>query len=237
MEQSQGRPLESSRIPRPSRLPVRRDVTGTPVRSTGFDAVAPKGFLPTTRQAIQIDCDATKEGGNTKHEPVQTDQTVGLLDDVAEGQLSSSRAPSTRRRPRPSLSDRTAETLARIPSSTSPRRRRSSFFQTDGPMVSPRRPATSMARARPSTSMGLRPPLPDRWSSKKSYSPEKQRLAPTAGNSIPPRTPTKATAGTYLPHSLPPPRPRLTDAVQLTPSRPKLSLTSLRSNNHKPEFG
>ncbi|KAL8931614.1 MAG: hypothetical protein Q9211_006837 [Gyalolechia sp. 1 TL-2023] len=61
------------------------------------------------------------------------------------------------RKPRPSLSDRAAETLSQIPPSPSPRRRQSGFFPTDSPAI---RPPSSFGRSRPVTSTGFYPPLP-----------------------------------------------------------------------------
>ncbi|KAL8668601.1 MAG: hypothetical protein Q9168_006778 [Polycauliona sp. 1 TL-2023] len=61
------------------------------------------------------------------------------------------------RGPRPSLSDRAAQSLAHIPPSPSPRRRQSGFFPSDSPAV---RPPSSLGRIRPATSVGFHPPMP-----------------------------------------------------------------------------
>ena len=90
---------------------------------------------------------------------------------------------------------------------------------------------------RPHASMGVPPPLPDRFSSLRPSSPEKRQLAPTTGNQIPQRTPTKSDMGSYVPRSLPHPRASLSGAVELTPSRPKPLLPNLHSNDLKPAFG
>ena len=49
------------------------------------------------------------------------------------------------RRSRPSLSERTIETISQIPPSPSPRRRKSSFYSTESPMRPPSRPASAMS--------------------------------------------------------------------------------------------
>lgn len=52
--------------------------------------------------------------------------------------------PLNRKKPRPSLSDRTIETLSQIPPTPSPSRRKSSFFTNESPMRPPSRPASAM---------------------------------------------------------------------------------------------
>ncbi|KAI9673467.1 MAG: hypothetical protein M1817_002929 [Caeruleum heppii] len=73
-----------------------------------------------------------------------------------EKKLDETPKPKMARKPRPSLSDRTLETLAQLPPSPSPRRRRSSFFYTESPM----RPASAIGqRTRPGSQLGHRPPV------------------------------------------------------------------------------
>ncbi|EER44764.1 leucine rich repeat domain-containing protein [Histoplasma capsulatum H143] len=50
---------------------------------------------------------------------------------------------------RPSLSDRTIETIAQIPSSPSPSKRKSTFFSPESPMASPSRPSSSLNNHHP----------------------------------------------------------------------------------------
>lgn len=52
--------------------------------------------------------------------------------------------PLNRKKPRPSLSDRTVETLAQIPPTPSPSKKKSSFFTNESPMAPPSRPASAM---------------------------------------------------------------------------------------------
>ena len=73
------------------------------------------------------------------------------------------------RKPRPSLSDRTLETLSQIPPSPSPRRRQSGFFTNESPMRPPSRTAAAPNHSRPGSRTGYsintipgsqRPPSP-----------------------------------------------------------------------------
>lgn len=60
-------------------------------------------------------------------------------------------AKPTKRKPRPSLSERTVETLSQISPAPSPTRRRSSTIKSNGSMGPPARPASAMRNRRPST--------------------------------------------------------------------------------------
>lgn len=84
--------------------------------------------------------------------------TTGSRTDATE-----SRPETPRQKRKPSLSDRTIETLSQIPPSPSTNRRRSSFYNADtvSPMLPPLRPASAMSnvRARP-LSPTKRPPVP-----------------------------------------------------------------------------
>ncbi|KAI9820206.1 MAG: hypothetical protein M1827_005828 [Pycnora praestabilis] len=59
------------------------------------------------------------------------------------------------RKSRPSISERTIETLSQIPPSPSPRRRQSSFYSSESPMRPPSRAASAMGNgSRPGSSIG-----------------------------------------------------------------------------------
>lgn len=75
-------------------------------------------------------------------------ETTEALSDAANLQPE---PPKERRKPRPSLSDRTVETLSQIPPSPLSNRQKSSFFNTDmaSPMRPPLRPASAMSKNRP----------------------------------------------------------------------------------------
>ena len=73
------------------------------------------------------------------------------------------------RKPRPSLSDRTIETLSQIPPSPSPYRKKSRFFTDGSPMQPPSRPASALNHSRSNSRVGTslsatynngRPPSP-----------------------------------------------------------------------------
>ncbi|KZM21982.1 uncharacterized protein EKO05_0005048 [Ascochyta rabiei] len=131
----------------------------------------------------------------TPSQPLRTpsasrdDDVLGRLDGFRSASRASSRADSrprfhessaspedlpdahpedvAERKPRPSLSDRTIESLSHLPSSPASgkaRRRRSSFFGQDNPMPPPLRPASAMSNkssgSRPTTSDGPAHRLP-----------------------------------------------------------------------------
>lgn len=63
--------------------------------------------------------------------------------------------PGIKRKPRPSLSDRTFETLSQIPPSPSPQRRKSVFFTNESPMRPSSRPTSVINISRPGSRTGL----------------------------------------------------------------------------------
>ena len=108
---------------------------------------------------------------------------------------------TTRRRPRPSLSDRTIETLSQIPPSPSPRRK-SGFFAVQSPERNPSRPSSSMSRPRPSTSHGYRTNLPSM--APRSTSPVKSPTKAIPSMIVTPSKsqPSRRAASSYVPKSL-----------------------------------
>ncbi|MCJ1392011.1 hypothetical protein MMC18_004878 [Xylographa bjoerkii] len=106
----------------------------------------------------------------------------------------------TARRSRPSLSDRTVETLSQIPPSPSPRRRQSGFFTNESPMQPPSRAASAITYSRPSSRASLSN-VPVRPVGRPE-SPTKQQGVSKIG--IPPTssTPNRRAVSTYLPRSL-----------------------------------
>lgn len=87
--------------------------------------------------------------------------------------------PIEKRKPRPSLTERTIETLSGVPASPSPTRRRGSVASTDRNMGPPTRPASSMRSSRPATP-GSRPSSPV----KQAFKPP-GRVSPTKEHSFP----------------------------------------------------
>jgi len=134
------------------------------------------------------------------------------LQDGADTQGESETAlPTAHRRPRPSLSDRTIETLSQIPPSPSPRRRQSNAFTQDVPDGMLLRAGSSLSRSRPSTSHGYHVPLP----SSRPASPIKPQRKTPAPNV----TPTRRSVSSYAPISVPPPQKRPNLPSSTTPSK------------------
>ena len=86
-------------------------------------------------------------------------ETAEAIHGTGEASLNVTSQPVTvvkkLRKPRPSLSDRTVETLSQVPPSPSPNRRQSGFFGGQSPMRPPPRPASAMNHARPNSRVGL----------------------------------------------------------------------------------
>ncbi|CRG92764.1 hypothetical protein PISL3812_09831 [Talaromyces islandicus] len=121
--------------PSPSRERLQADsgVDIRRLRRPSTEALNRKSSLPYTgrRESVQA-LQSFTEGSES---PVDTDnEPWGIDDDSSETQTSS----------RPSLSDRTIETLSRITPSPSPRSRKTSFFSPDSLMGPPPRPASSL---------------------------------------------------------------------------------------------
>ena len=89
-------------------------------------------------------CETDERGLATKTDPTPTQPET----------------PRAKRKPRPSLSDRTVETLSQIPPSPSSARRKSSFFnmESTSPMRPPLRPASAMGASRSRPSSPTKPP-------------------------------------------------------------------------------
>lgn len=134
------------------------------------------------------------------------------LQDGADTQGESETAlPTAHRRPRPSLSDRTIETLSQVPPSPSPRRRQSNAFTQDVPDGMLVRAGTSLSRSRPSTSHGYHVPLP----SSRPASPIKSERRIPAPNV----TPSRRSVSSYAPRSVPAVQKRPTLPSSTTPSK------------------
>ena len=144
---------------------------------------------------------------------------AGNIDNVQPDLPTKSRTNS--RRPRPSLSDRTIETLSQIPPSPSPRRRRSSFFPPESPMTPLSRPKSSLSGTRPSTSHGQRPLLPSGFPAPRLPSPIKRQLEPTSGNRMSQVRPSKRAFSSHAPQNSNPSKITLADNGELTPSKSK----------------
>ena len=157
-------PSQGSRIAGKSQLNNNRDPASSVASlsepsSNGHRIRGPLARLPLRGQ------DAIKTMVSTRTQP---DGNLESLQEHQESYLDSKESKSkddqSKRRPRPSLSERTIETLSHIPPSPSPRGRKSSFFTMESPMRPPSRPPSALNRSRPSSSMGLRPISPNKRS-------------------------------------------------------------------------
>ena len=224
MEPTSHRGLHTSGIPRISKLPIPR-TTAKYSSSNPTKSALEKGASPykSALDAINITTLPKDDIGNVQYAAteIRTEETLadGSVNDVQPDP--SVRSRTLPRRPRPSLSDRTMETLSQIPPSPSPRRRKSNFFPLGDPVGTPSRPTSSLSRTRPSTSHGHRPPLPSTNPTPRLPSPNKRLLEPTAGNRLPQNTPSKRAVSSYAPDSLNLPKSTLDHSVELTPSKSK----------------
>ncbi|KAI4700618.1 hypothetical protein J4E81_003579 [Alternaria sp. BMP 2799] len=136
------------------------------------------GSLEGFRSASRASSRASSRAGFRDNDP-EPEHADSAIDD-----LSSPISPvkPEKRKGRPSLSERTAETLSNLPSSPAPGkgRRRSSFFNADNSMAPPVRPGSAMSNSngsRPSTSDGAPHPIP---ATPKRFGAPSNRLSMTA---------------------------------------------------------
>ncbi|MCJ1338055.1 hypothetical protein MMC09_003340 [Bachmanniomyces sp. S44760] len=122
------------------------------------------------------------------HDIDSTESTEEILVNEPSDQLDPARPP------RPSLSDRAIDTLAQIPPSPAPRRRKSSFYTLESPMKSPSRPESSMNRFRPPSSARLS--RPEDTLGRLPLSPSKKALGSGGTDRS---TPSKRSSSSYVP--------------------------------------
>lgn len=232
-----------SGLPRPSRLPVSRSTFDAPPTPQLPVAYRTSTLRATVSSGNNGGCDRESGKPDLLHggPELQHGERQGLLQGSdsmryqfrttgvkqssleEHGQLDS-QDDTTRRRPRPSLSDRTIETLAQIPPSPSPRRRKSSFFPSESPDRDFSRPSSSLSRARPSTSHGQRPTLPS--TGPRSTSPIKRPANPTRSTNVTPNktTPSTRAVSSYMPKSVPFNSTKTRSGLEGTPSKQSRSL-------------
>ncbi|KIV86829.1 hypothetical protein PV11_02414 [Exophiala sideris] len=94
--------------------------------------------------------------------PPSSDADTPVFEDGSENPIVTKIEPEVinRRRPQPSLSERTSETLSRLSPSPSRSRRRSSVFSNDGAMPPPSRSRSRLRDSRPATPAPSRPESP-----------------------------------------------------------------------------
>ena len=200
--------LRSSGIPRLSKLPVLRNTVKVPPPQETIKIALKSRVLPRkpAENATNLSTPVETNSGTDEsmQQPAARSQLVETsvtsnLDDVHSGPPV--KPGMSLRRPRPSLMDRTVETLSQIPPSPSPRRRISSLFPPESPVTSSSRSTSSLSRTRPSTSHGQRQPLPSGFSTSRPPSPTKRQLEPTTGNRVSQVTPGKRVASSDVPES------------------------------------
>ncbi|KAF6233867.1 hypothetical protein HO173_008079 [Letharia columbiana] len=222
------RNLHASGIPRLSGLPLPRAAVKVPppeptryaLKGRAVPEKRAKNVINTTIP-VEIDSGASP----SMQQAATRSQTVeaSVASDIDDIRLDPPNKPRTvPRRPRPSLSDRTIETLSQIPPSPSPRRRRSSFFPSESPVPPSSRPTSSLSRSRPSTSHGQRPPQPPGFPTPRPPSPTKRQVEPTTGNRMSQITPSKRAVSSHVPRTLTPSKDTLNRTLELTPSKPPM---------------
>ena len=157
-------PPTSSGIPRLSRLPVPKQSDKSP-SNHGRTKYNFKSRLGNPGDALK-NASVSQEAEDTSTAKISrsdvkpaNDLGSDSKDEAALPGAAPFRAHTLPRRPRPSLSDRTIETLSQVPPSPSPRRRKSGFLPSESPSR-PTRSGSSLNGTRPSTSYGHHPPLP-----------------------------------------------------------------------------
>lgn len=125
------------------------------------------------------------------------------------------KSPGVRRRPRPSLSERTIETLSQIPPSPSPRRRKSGIYPADVPGSSFPGSSASLVESRAERSFGQRH-IP---STPRGGSPIKRQVDSVTYNPSANPTPTRRSVSSFVPKSLPRSSRGVYGANDLIPSK------------------
>ena len=215
------RSFYASGIPKLSRLPVPlATVKVPPLPEPSKRAFTGRGFPESSHQigTNPANLEEIESGTNRLIQQAATNKSQ-TLETLVAGNIDSMqpehavKSHIVSRRPRPSLSDRTIETLSQIPPSPSPRRRRSSFFPPESPPASSSRPTSSLSRSRPSTSHGQRPPLPSGVPTPRPSSPPKHPISHS--------TPNRRAVSSHISRPMTHPKGTQDNTVELTPSKSK----------------
>ena len=222
------RSFYASGIPKLSRLPVPLATVKVPqlpepskraFTGRGFsEDSSQNGSNPGKLEEVESGTNQLIQQAATNKSQTMETLVAGNIDMQPEHPVKSHTAS---RRPRPSLSDRTIETLSQIPPSPSPRRRRSSFFQPESSPASSSRPTSSLSRSRPSTSHGQRPPLPSGVPTPRPPSPTKRHLEPTTEHRTSQSTPNRRAVSSHISRPMTHPKGTQDNTVELTPSKSK----------------
>lgn len=188
-----------------SSVPLPPEPSGLGERNKGPSARLPSHGQDETETETETTRSTMAQPEGHQESPQENEQSY------ANSKQSKPREASDQRRPRPSLSERTIETLSHIPPSPSPRQRKSSFFTIESPMRPPSRPASALNlnRSRPTSGMGQRP-----------MSPSKRSLAPHVGQYAAPSSASRRAVSSLV--SKPTSKPHKVEAV--VPSSPSIRL-------------
>lgn len=185
---------------------------GVPRSVSGFSSIS-----PASSKLVSGDCTENEkpakdgvsaETDGTSSAPSDTQDAAFVSTSSAGGSPTSSTTtteslvkPEGRslRRPRPSLSDRTVETLSQIPPSPSSRRRQSGFFGNESPMRPPSRAASAMNYSRPGSRAGTS--INPIRSGERAPSPSKNQSVANAPSQSVSTTPGRRAVSTYLPQN------------------------------------
>ena len=244
MDQSSTRLPRSSGIPRLSKLPIPHKQSISEF-NPGKSTVTKKALSPKNPQDVQHNPAFAGTAERTITQPQQAEPRVPTEPSVPVEPLypENTDPPYTprtlSRRPRPSLTDRTIETLSQIPPSPSPGRRKSSFFTSESPATGSSRPGSSLSRSRPGTSSGQYGALNSGFPTPRPQSPTKRPLVPSTGNQIPKGTPSKRAVSSYVRSSVPKAQPTAQDYsnTDSTPSKSKSSLPTSGAISQKESNG
>lgn len=164
------RTIETEKTAAPARPIPRRSLPGPrPPNPASQHATALRKPKPLSRQASDLDLTRSQSSATVSTETASTESTSPELSEKLPFEIDGSGYDTLRprsSRPRPSLSERTMETLAQLPSSPALSKKSSSFFDPDGTKRPRSRAGSSNSRPGSSyTSDGsMRPPSQGRIS-------------------------------------------------------------------------
>ena len=233
MGQTSDRTVKTSGIPRPSRLPILQGNRVGTDQAPSVKYSLPSRTLPRKPlQAVDQDASSKQADSHLSTESPDEKSGSGISGDSPVEMNNAGKDPAEAlekartlpRRPRPSLSDRTIETLSQIPPSPSPSRRRSSYFSSQTPVQSPSRPASSLSQSRPSTNHSYHPSLNSGFPTQRPASPTKRPPISAHGTYVPQGTPSKRGVSSSFPLQLTEPNAKMSDAFVFTPAQSKSAL-------------
>lgn len=216
----QGQP---SRLPTKPNFRVRESRVGVAEAGDERHGLAPEATIS------QVEAPEQNEGQSgdplVARDPLVANTPTGMGESVralkagglnGESITSGEKSLNVRRRPRPSLSERTIETLSQVPPSPSPRRRKSSIYPADVPRSGLSGPSSSLIDSRSERNFAPSH-LP---STPRGPSPTKRRADPTTYNNSAKASPARRSVSSIVPRSLPRSSRGVYGASDLTPKVP-----------------